>query len=160
LILACTEVESHCRGVLNANGVAGERLSMNDYVKLRAAMRLDEYAIAFPSYPWLEPIRPFFGWGSTGKPTQDLPWYDAYNAVKHDRENKFERANLASVFAAVAACAIMIEAQFGLPDGLGLGSDLMAFFEFAEVPSWPLAELYIYPYSDERPNWEAVNYSF
>ncbi|WP_143046682.1 hypothetical protein [Bradyrhizobium erythrophlei] len=29
------------------------------------------------------------------RPSQDLEWYDAYNAVKHDRENSFERATLA-----------------------------------------------------------------
>ena len=62
LILACTEVESHWRGVLVANGVSKDRFTTQDYVAQREAMRLDEYAIDFPNYPWLAPLEPFEGW--------------------------------------------------------------------------------------------------
>ena len=97
------EVESHWRGVLVANGVKGhganeDRFTAHQYVNLKAAMRLDEYGVEFPSYPWLPPISPFAGWGSSDKPTQDLAWYDAYNAVKHNREAEFERATLGHAF--------------------------------------------------------------
>jgi hypothetical protein len=67
-------------------------------VNLKAAMRLDEYGVEFPSYPRLPPISPFAGWGSSDKPTQALAWYDAYNAVKHNREAEFERATLGHAF--------------------------------------------------------------
>ncbi len=113
LILACTEVEAHWRGVLEANGIQKNRYSTNDYVKLRAAMKLDEYAVAFPQFPWLDPISPFAGWGSTGRPTQDLLWYDAYNVVKHNREHEFSKATLEYAFCAVSACFVMILAQYG-----------------------------------------------
>jgi hypothetical protein len=79
----------------------GRYRNMNEYVVLRDAMKLDEYAITFPAYPWLEAIVPFKGWGSTTKPSRDLPWYDAYNAVKHNREKEFERATLQHAFSAV-----------------------------------------------------------
>ena len=124
LILACTEVESHWRGVLVANGVKKERFNTHDYVALQPAMRLGEYAVAFPQHPWLAPLSPFQGWGSSNRPTADLQWYDAYNAVKHDREENFSRATLRHAFEAVTACAIMMVAQFGYHGGLGQQSEL------------------------------------
>jgi hypothetical protein len=160
LILACTEVESHWRGVLVSNGVARERFSTNDYVKLCAAMRLDCYSVSFPSYPWLAPVSPFLGWGATGKPSQELSWYDAYNAVKHNRETEFARAALEHAFAAVTACAIMIVAEFGLSPGLAHNSEVRTFFNFTATPTWPLSEVYIYPYGAEHNDWTAVQYPF
>lgn len=161
LILACTEVESHWRGVLTANGLKRDRFSTNDYVRLCPAMRLDEYAVRFPNYPWLAPVWPFAGWGSTGKPSQELGWYDAYNAVKHNREAEFERGTLEHAFAAVTACAVMMVAQFGTRDGLGQRSELGTFFDVSAVPSWPLSDVYIYPYGEEgRNDWAPVPYPF
>jgi hypothetical protein len=58
LILACTEVEAYWRAVLVANHCdpIGKYYNTKDYVKLCPAMRLNEYAIAFPNYPWLVPF--------------------------------------------------------------------------------------------------------
>ena len=113
LILACTEVEAHWRGVLLADGVVGDRFTTNHYVKLVAAMRLNEYAVSLPSFPWLDPIRPFEHWGTSGRPTEEIPWFADYHAVKHDRESEFRRATLANAFCAVSACAIMMAAEYG-----------------------------------------------
>jgi hypothetical protein len=107
LILACTEAETHWRGVLVANGVTQDRYTTNDYVKLRDPMKLDEYAVTFPNYPWLAAFKPYEGW-NTAKPTCSLGWYDAYNAVKHNRETEFERATLRRVFEAISACVVMM----------------------------------------------------
>jgi hypothetical protein len=159
LILACTEVESHWRGILKANGVVLERPTTNDYVKLRCAMRLGEYAVRFPSYPWIEPIHPFAGWGSSRKPSQDLVWYGAYNAIKHDLENEFPRANLANAFAAIAGCAVMMVAQFGLANGLGRPQDIWTYFDISEVPKWHPSDVYMHPYG-EAPSWQAAAYPF
>jgi hypothetical protein len=160
LILACTEVENHWRGVLIANGVKGDRFTTQHYVALKEAMRLDEYAVDFPNYPWLAVIRPFAGWGSMGSPTRELEWYDAYNAVKHNREEEFERATLGHAFAAVTACTILMVAQFGIPAGLGQRSELQAFFHFPAVPAWPLSEVYMYPYGEEPGDWVPIPYPF
>ncbi|MGH1556984.1 hypothetical protein ACRAWD_02635 [Caulobacter segnis] len=97
LILAAMEVETHWRGVLVANGFTRDRPWTSDYVKLLVPMRLDQYAVGFRHYPWMDPVRPFGGW-SADQPTQSLFWYDAYNGVKHNREHEFHRADLASVF--------------------------------------------------------------
>ena len=123
-------------------------------------MRLDEYAVDFPNYPWLTPIKPFARWGSTDSPTRELLWYDSYNAVKHNREAEFERATLGHAFAAVTACSIMMAAQFGIPAGLGQRSELQSFFHFSAVPAWPLSEVYIYPYGEGSGEWTGVPYPF
>lgn len=93
LILAATEVEAHWRGVLVANGSAKDQFNTRDYARLVRPMRLDRYAVSFPSYPWLPPVRPFAGWKAE-QPTKSLGWYDAYNHVKHDREGAFQQATL------------------------------------------------------------------
>ncbi len=141
LILAATEVEAHWRGVLVANGKQQDRYRTNDYVRLVPVMRLSEYAVAFRSFPWLAPIQPFSGW-SRENPTQSLAWYDAYNHVKHDREGAFPSARLDHAFAAVAACVIMLAAQWTPSIGLGGRSELSAFFEFAAMPRWTPEECY------------------
>jgi hypothetical protein len=161
LILACTEVESHWRGVLDANGIRKDRYTTQDYVKLQQAMKLEDFELAFPSFPWLDPIRPFAGWTGTGaSPTQTLPWYAAYNAAKHNREHEFEKANLRTAFEAVTACAVMMIAQFGLGFGLGLKTELSAFFHVASFPQWPLGEFYIPAYSDASEEDLERNYPF
>jgi hypothetical protein len=91
IIIACTEIEAHWKNILRANGQKAE--SRREYVKLSPAMRLGEYRVALPWYPWLKPITPFENWMPTEKgKKQFLPWYDAYNAIKHDRENNFSKA--------------------------------------------------------------------
>jgi hypothetical protein len=129
-------------------------------------MKLDAYAVAFASYPRLGPFEPFTGWGSTGRPTQELPWYDAYHAVKHDRGAKLERATLRHAFQAVAAVIIMLAAQFGEPDGLGSLAE-RGIFRFAAFPTWPLSERYVWPYGEGKPDgegrpagWRAVPFDF
>lgn len=159
LILACTEVENHWRGVLIANHIVQKNYSTADYVKLRSAMRLDEYAVTFPSYPWLAPIKPFEGW-SNANPTKTLKWYDAYNGVKHNREKEFERATLQHAFEAVAACAIMAVAQFGLHLDNRRRSELQSFFQFTSLPIWPLSDVYIYPYGERSAGWSSVPFDF
>lgn len=111
LLLACTEIEAHWKGILKANGVKGT--STVDYVKLYGPLRLHDYGVKFQDYPWLPEFRPFYGWGDGPNPTQRLSWYAAYNATKHDRESEFARATLASVFDAIAGCFVMLVAQFG-----------------------------------------------
>ena len=130
LILACTEVETHWRGILVANNFIKEQYTRNHYVLLQPAMRLGDYAKDFPSFPWLPPFRPFEGWGTS----QKLGWYDAYNAIKHNREHEFSRATLHHAFEAVSACVIMMVAQFGSIVGLGRNTELNRFFTYRRAP--------------------------
>jgi hypothetical protein len=114
LIVAATEVESSCRAVLTANGYGHDvdRLNTRDFVKLCVPMRLREWRVALDAHPGLGEITPFATWDEE-RPTASLPWYDAYNAAKHDRELNFARATLRNAVSAVAATYIMVLAQFG-----------------------------------------------
>jgi hypothetical protein len=140
LILACTEVEAHFKGVLKANGCSAD--GTKDYVKLSPAMKLGEYAINFPFYPWLPPMRPFENWKLSATPTKDLKWYDAYNAVKHDRETQFELSTLENAFLAVSGVVVMMAAQFGWVYGLRQRSSLTDFFELNVAPNWHPSDVY------------------
>jgi hypothetical protein len=141
LILACTEVETHWRGVLAANNFRREQYSTRHYVLLQRAMKLSDYAVRFPFFPWLAPVNPFKDWGKSGKPTQELRWYDAYNGVKHNREQEFKRATLRHVFEAITACLIMMDAQFS--GRVFIDGELRSFFHISARPTWPLADYYI-----------------
>jgi hypothetical protein len=99
LLLAAMEFENECKGVLEAHGYSpasgSGRWSTVDFIKLLAP---------------LMSRKPFQCWDASA-PTQSLPWYDAYNAVKHDREREFHRATTESAIDAVTACAIMLAAE-------------------------------------------------
>lgn len=141
LILACTEVEAQWRGVLEANNIApgGDRFSTNDYVKLDKVLKLEWYSVSLTRYPHLPPIAPFVKW-DIKEPTKSLEWYQAYHNVKHDREAHFKEATLLNALASVAACAVMLAAQFGV-EALHRHR-LRSVFEFRERPQWEPAEWY------------------
>lgn len=160
LILACTEVEMHWRGVLVANKVIQSEYTTKHYVRLQPAMKLGDYAIGFPSFPWLAPARPFEGWGISRNPSQDLRWYASYNAVKHNREHEFQRATLHNVFEAVSACAIMMIAQFGSIIGLGKNTELESFFYLSSSPRWRLTDAYMPPFRETTGESLEVSYPF
>ncbi len=145
LILASTECEAQWRGVLVANNIVPQRPSTTDYVKLAPAMRLREYGVSLRHFPWLPPSQPFGGWDGKA-PTKSLPWYDDYNAAKHDREGAFSRASLQSAINAVSAVWIMIAAQFG-HSAVREFDDLERYFELSGVPRWPYVEVYTPPYA-------------
>lgn len=158
LILCCTEVESQWRGILAANGYFRSRYSTNDYVRLAGPMRLGEYSVAFGAYPWLSDVRPFAGWGASGKPSQELPWYQAYNLAKHDREGQFESASLGHCVSAVAAYVVMMCAQFGAHEALGFG-ELRRTVHPQDLPVWHPSELYLSP-AYPADNWIARDFPF
>lgn len=163
LILACTEVEAGWKGVLRSNGYAPldkngalRDLTTADYAKVAPVLKLAEYSVRFSPYPWLAPIKPFENW-ETGKPSQSLAWYKAYNDTKHDRENKFEEATLENAFNAVAACAIILVAQFGNFSGSRAGESIT----INDKPTWSWAEHYV-PGNQVgiQPDLRGVNYMF
>ncbi len=134
LILASTEVETQWKGILRAHGAKSE--NTKSYVKLAPALRLSEYRIALPFYPTLQPFRPFENWNlASTTPTKDLHWYDAYNAVKHDRENE-------NALQAVAAYVVMICSQFGWHFSMSERYDLRSYFNLAAAPAWEPSDGY------------------
>jgi hypothetical protein len=157
IVLACTEVESAWRSVLSAHTTplnpASKRWCTNDYVRLLKPMRLDEWTVSLSVHRDFGPLSPFKGWDQ-GNPTKSLPWYDAYNAVKHGREDNLNTATLENVVNAMAAVYIMTVAQFGFAhmEGGGPFSSVSIFhpdaFQVIEGPKWAPTEVYIKPTKD------------
>lgn len=151
LILAAMEVEASWRGILLANGYRDGRLSTNDYVKLHAPMHLDQWRIGLSFHHDSAEFAPFENWDSN-QPTQSLSWYDAYNAVKHDREREFARATVQHALTAVAAAYTLVIAQFGEFDSrASLGLDE---FSVLESPVFTATEAYVPPLEGiTGPDW-------
>lgn len=150
LILASTEAEMHWRGVLAANG-ASDRSGTTHYVSLVEPLKLRDYRVRFHASPGIEEIGPFANWDAAA-PSQSIPWYAAYNGVKHNREFEFEKATLANAFGAIAACAVMLVAQFG---EAALSPDVRRFMGIA-IPEWRLEEMYLMP--EESCGWRREMY--
>jgi hypothetical protein len=144
MILACTEVEAQWKGILEANGVtpSGPYFNTSHYVRLLPVMKLDQFEVALIRYPRIVATRPFLGWDPS-KATQSLSWYAAYNQVKHDRETKFEDASLRHAIEPVAACVVMLAAQFGA-DALQR-HHLKPVFEFRHRAMWEPKDWYYQP---------------
>ena len=128
LILACTEAENQMKRYLTlANCPREGGLNTRDYVRLAPKLYLSEYVIALKPYQDVESLKPFRGW-EAARPTQSLPWYDAYNKTKHDRTSHFSEATLANCLAAVAANVVLFCTRwspFFLIDGSGPLSSLV-----------------------------------
>jgi len=148
LILAATEVEMHWRGILRENGQPKAGKTAH-YVALADPMRLRDYIVHFHPCPDIAPVTPFVAWDAA-EPSQSLPWYDAYNGVKHNREFEFEKATIGHAFCAIAGCAVMLVAQFGDD---ALTPELSSFLS-VEPPAWPIGEMYLYP--QDGTDWERV----
>lgn len=115
LILACTEFEAQCKGVLRANGVKEKRTNTNDYVVLEEVMKLRGYKVRLVRHSDIGDRQPFQHWSKNSPKgtTKSLPWYNAYNLTKHNRESEFHKAKLVHVLDAIAACFVMFWAQYG-----------------------------------------------
>ena len=140
--------------ILEANGQKAE--SRLDYVKLSLPMNLGEYRVALPWYPWLDPIAPFEKWVPTKRgEKQLLPWYDAYNDIKHDREKNFAEAKLIHAIKSVTGCFVMLCAQYGWVFAKrGEEAAAEVFFQLINSPRWGPSEIYVPPYGTapkERP---------
>lgn len=167
LILACTEVESAWRSIMTANGYLPQTkgkptaFTTRDYVKLKPVLRLGEWKVTLESYPFGGLYRPFEAWDDAS-PTKSLAWYDAYNAVKHDRAGELPRASLENVLNAMAAVAIMGWASFG-EKVIGIeGVPHTAVFMPFHRPKWSPDEVYYGPEDDSKNSgqWWASSFKF
>jgi len=141
LILICTEIENSWRYILRANfqkEPEKDRYTTNDYIKLFDPLRLGEWTVELADYPGYPVLCPFQSWNQS-LPTKSIPWYDAYNSVKHDREGEFERATLAHLLDSAAALHIILCAQWG-PYSLS-----HTIFDIVNWPSFEIKDQYIPP---------------
>lgn len=145
LMLACTECETLWRAVLTHNAYEFKgRASTQDFVKIKDALRLGEYAIQFQRWPWLSAAAPFRDWSETS-PTKSIPWYDAYNSSKHDRYLNAKHATIDAAINSVAAVFIMIGASYGF-QGVRHFDDINRFFHLSVAPRWPYSSCYTHSY--------------
>lgn len=161
LILASTEFEAQCKGVLKANKYKENEnqnsWNTSDYFKLEAALRLKDYAVRFVKFPWIDPIFPFAGW-SNDAPTKSLSWYDAYNQTKHDRESAFELATLENCIQAVVSVVAICMAQFG--NQFLRAAGLIDTFAVETRPLWSIGDIHGWLDPDAPDGSMPINYPF
>ncbi len=143
LILACTDVENSWASYLADASVvpsSGSRFTTNDYVRLHQRLHLAEYRLSLKAHASVPPSQPFHGWNNAN-PTRSLPWYNAYNQTKHDRQAHFDKATLRHCIDAVAASLILFATRFSpypLFNGGGTASTLFnQLFQFELVQPRP-----------------------
>lgn len=143
IILACTEIDSMMKKILEKNNMTkkGKFFNTTDYVQLLDPLRLKDYALSFKRYKMLNEFSPFIDW-TTDKPTQSLHWYDAYNQIKHDREVNFSLSSLENAIESVMAYAILLIAQYGYRNSLW-NEKLGKVIDVHKEPLWNIRDFYI-----------------
>jgi hypothetical protein len=163
LLLTCMEVETNLAGILRANDYVSPRVSrMNtqDYVNLLEPLQLSEYNVKFEFYPDLYEIRPFENW-SSDSPTQSIPWYDAYNKTKHNREQELSSASLMYAIESISALLILLQAQFG-PYHDFWNESPFSTISVSKTASIDISKMYI-PHSidkTKRTEWQQMKMTF
>jgi len=153
LLLSCMEVESIFSAMLRENSYPDRRWNTNDYVKLLDPLYLNKYKVHFKLYPDFEGVAPFEGWDEE-RPTQSLPWYDAYNSTKHDREVNLDKATLEHAVSSVSAVIALLYAQFG-PSHEFWNQGEMSNISIELCHEYQVNDFYI-PYSEDKEvkcNW-------
>jgi hypothetical protein len=85
--------------------------NIRDYRKTSRPLLLDGYKVRLRGHPDLPLLHPFGAWAAGS--TTELPWYVAYNEVKHDRVKHFWRATVEHMLNAMAGVHVLVTAQFG-----------------------------------------------
>jgi hypothetical protein len=110
--------------------------------------------------------RPFFAWASGNQ----LAWYQAYNAAKHDRHNEFEQANLENLLLAISGLIALLSSQFYTEDFHTVNylvadyTDQYGFipaigeYLLVKYPQWPDSDRYAFDWEklkkDSDPVWD------
>lgn len=142
LILACTEVEYLWLKFLQENSYPTKKsYSTIDYVKCLPHLKLSEYEVQFINFPSLGIFKPFGGWNDK-QATKSLPWYDAYNAVKHNRGANMPNATLDAAINSIAAIRILLKAQYGFSELEGvINMPNVDLFKINTTPVWSVNEV-------------------
>lgn len=143
IILACTEIDSMMKGILEKSKVKPQFkfYTTNDYIKLNVPLQLNEYTLSLSRFEELDDFKPFFKWNSNN-PTGSLSWYLDYNNVKHDRESNFSKANLTNAIDSIMALAALMVSQFGYRNELW-HEKVGKIIKIKTEPQWNIRELYI-----------------
>lgn len=161
----CIEIEANCKAILNENGYSRKGdWNMPDYRKLEATHHLSAYEIKLPIWRDTQPTwQPFYPWSTNSS----LPWYEAYNAAKHDRHDEFPNANFHNLLDAVCALVALLASQFytGLDGRIdwmnalgeqriptGFRTAIGGYFYVKFPNNWPLADRYNFSWDILRTN--------
>jgi hypothetical protein len=160
LLRACIEVEANCKAVMVENGYtkSGE-MNMKDYKKINVSHRLSSYEVKMPFWQGACNVRrPFSKWAAG----DGLPWYQAYNATKHDRHESFDFATFEHMIDAMSGLIILLSSQFYTCDfgpgeaclvvsepGDGMESSIGGYFRIRYPADWPMDQRYDF-------NWQKV----
>lgn len=120
LMRTCIEIEANFRAIFQANEFSlknHRHLNILDFRRVDVTHHLSSYEVILPIWNGEHPaIRPFSPWfvyrGRSVNNGVPLPWYQAYNASKHNRQQDFKKANLWALIEAVAALLILVSSQF------------------------------------------------
>src|SRR3972149_5231751 len=111
LLRACTEFETNCKGILEANEYSKSGYcNISDYCKINASSRLSDYELRIGIWhDDKKTFRPFSDWAEKDK---SLSWYQDYNTVKHNRSGQFKLAKLENVLMAISGVLVLLFSQF------------------------------------------------
>lgn len=164
LMRTCVEVEANFTAILLENGYAKKghgNLSMHDYKLINRSHRLSSYEARLPL--WRGPqriLRPFAPWAAK---SGTLPWYQAYNASKHDRHASFHRATFECLLDAICALVILLSAQFCVETFAPGGKPLMTGLYRADPQDGminALGDYFRVKFADDWPAAERYNFSW
>ena len=141
IILSCTEIDAMMKNIMKSNGCSKERFSMNDYIILKDILKLKEYELSIDFFESLGAFSPFKRWNKN-KPTASLSWYDAYNKIKHDRDQNFPLANLRNAINSIIAFAILLLAQYGWNNSIW-ERKFSNVFKIKKYAKWEIEDFYI-----------------
>jgi hypothetical protein len=117
LLRASTEFESLSREILEAHGLdPTSNMNVTHFVAIAPILDLPrQRAIASFWRPEATTLSPFECWTPEHV---GLPWYQSYNAVKHNRNAEFARANLRNARDAICGVFIIM-ARLGFLESIG-----------------------------------------
>ena len=115
LMRICTEIEAEFKEILSMNSYSNgtaDKWNMIDFYRLNTTHHLSSYEVQIPYWNGIYKTRiPFLSWHN--QPTfAPLPWYAAYNNVKHNRFKNFSEASIGNVIDAFSGLLILLAAEF------------------------------------------------
>ena len=168
LLRAATEFETNCKRILESNGYRkrgkNKNLTVKDYFKINQSSKLGNYVVFLISWsPKKKLLIPFKEWKDK-KEWKDndcsLPWYQAYNNVKHDRHKEFPKASLENALCAIAAFYVILFSPFVFTTGIhSTGRDCFVNWEEGTIstaghifevvpPRWTEEEVYNFDWNE------------
>ena len=106
LFLACSDLECNLK---RYNFKNNER--MNDYIQILDYIDLSKYKLSLVGYSNPYKCCPFENWKKK-EPSKSIPWYYAYNQIKHNIDANFHLATLENCINAIAANIILFAVRY------------------------------------------------